>query len=98
LGLCWIKSRYQDTTKGKIKVDKYTLRVYSEDTLKQIGEIQMTQVNPKYQPGTPGDFRSSFVGNQRPEKEVWLRNFVNNQVPEEEVWLRNFVNSQVQEK
>ena len=42
----------------------------------------MTQVNPKYHPGTPGDFRSSFVGNQRAEEEAWLRAFVNSQVQE----------------
>jgi len=36
----------------------------------------------------------SFIGNQRPGKEVWLSHFVSHQLPGKEVWLSSFVGSQ----
>jgi len=41
---------------------------------------------------------SSFIGGQRPNKEVWLLNFVSHQLPRKKVWLLNFVNDQIPHK
>ena len=42
-----------------------------------------------------GIWLSSFVGSQRPGKEVWLSNFVGHQRPGKEVWLSHFVGHQL---